>query len=110
GIAAPFIVGVKRAGWVGVVLPTLTFISIWDVVTLGPHLALRHLGVGVAVAILMMDALFFHNRRVPFVSPYIPSPDAKLAGALYGAAVLTVALTVAFVERMSFDAPRLYVG
>jgi len=110
GRAAPFIAGVKRAGWVGVVLPTLTFISIWHIATLGPRLALLHLGVGVAVAILMMEALFFHNRRVPFASVYIPSPDAKLSGGLYGSALLTASLSVAFIERLSFGAPRFYVG
>jgi hypothetical protein len=110
GRAAAFVAGVKRAGWVGVVLPTLTVTSIWHVVTLGPRLALLHLGVGVAVAILMMEALFFRNRRVPFASVYIPSPDAKVAGSLYGGAVLTASLAVAFVERVSFEAPRFYIG
>src|SRR5262245_1506206 len=110
GEPMPFIVGVKRAGWMAVVLPTLTFISMWHIQSLGPRLALLHLGVGVIVGILMMDAVFSHNRRVPLASVYVPSPDAKAAGLLYCAGVLTVSFAVALVERGSFDDPRLYAG
>ena len=59
---------------------------------------------------MAMDALFFHNRRVPFVSVYVPSPDAKVAGVLYCTAVLAASLLVASVERVSFEAPWIYVA
>jgi hypothetical protein len=108
--AAPFVVGVKRAGWICLVLPILIVISMLDVGTLGPRVALLHLGVGAAVGILMMDTLFFHNQRIPLVSVYAPSDDVKVAGALYGAGLLTASFAVALLERVSFEAPSLYVG
>jgi hypothetical protein len=110
GNAVPFVVGVKRAGWIGVVLPSLISMSIWHIVTLGPRLALLHFGVGVAVTIPMMDALFFRNRQVPFASVYTPSPDARVTAVLYGTAGVTASLVVASAERMSFEAPQIYVG
>jgi hypothetical protein len=110
GAAAPFVDGVKRAGWICLVLPILSFISMWDVGTLGPRVALLHLGVGVAVGILTMDTLFFHNRRVPLLSVYTRSQDVTVLGALYCPALLTASFAVALLERASFEAPRFYVG
>ena len=84
--------------------------SIWHIGILGPWLTLLPFGVGAVVGILMMDALFFHNRRVPLVSVHTPSQDPKLAGSIYCAALLAAAFVVARAEKMSFDAPGVYVG
>jgi hypothetical protein len=110
GAPMPFVSGVKRAGWMAVVLPTLAFMSMWHITALGLRLMLVHLGVGVAVGIVTMDAVFFQNRRVPLASVYIPSPDVKAAGLLYCAGALTASSAVAFVERASFEAPGVYAG
>jgi len=110
GAPMPFVSGVKRAGWLAVVLPALALMSMWHIEALGRRLMLVHLGVGVAVGIVMMDAVFFQNRRVPLASVYIPSPDAKATGVLYCAGLLTASFAVAIVERASFAAPGLYAG
>ena len=65
GNLAPYIRGVKLAGWIALVLPTLGGLFIWHAVVLGAGLAALHLGVGVAVGLLTMDAVFFHNRACP---------------------------------------------
>jgi hypothetical protein len=110
GTATAFVTGVKRAGWITIACPALAFLSIRNIQTLGPRLTLLHLGVGLAVAILTMDAVFFHNRRLPLASVYVASADAKAAGLLYCAGVVTASFAVAFVERASFHDWGLYVG
>lgn len=110
GTAGPFVAGVKRAGGIFVLLPILTFISIWDVGALGPRLALLHLAIGAAVGMLVMDALFFHTRVVPLASVYIPSQDPKFTGFLYCGALLIASFAVALVERTSFAHPTFYFG
>ncbi len=106
----PFVEGVKRAGWIVLVLPILTVMAIWHIGVLGLRLALLHTGFGAAVGTLMIDALFFHNRRVPFVSMYTPSDNATAVGVLYGAALLTSAFGGALLERAAFEVPLFYIG
>jgi hypothetical protein len=100
GDAAPYISGVKRAGWLVVVVPTLLALTIWDTAILGPRVALLHAGAGVCLSALVIETLFLRFRRVPFVSAYVPSADVKLTGVVFLASVLCSAFGLAWVERV----------
>jgi hypothetical protein len=102
GSAAPFISGVKRAGWISVVVPALLGLSIWHAAILGLQLAVLHFGVGVCLSALVMEMMFLRDRRVPFVNGYAPTVDVKLRVVGYLVTLLSVSFALAWVERLSF--------
>jgi hypothetical protein len=110
GDAAPYISGVKRAGWLVVVVPTLLALTIWDTAILGSRVALLHAGAGVCLSALVIETLFLRFRRVPFVSAYVPSADVKLTAVVFLASVLCSAFGLAWVERSSFETAAGYVA
>jgi hypothetical protein len=108
--AALYISGVKRAGWVAVVSPTLVGLTIWHTAILGPRLAALHLGVGLALSALGMETLFLRERRVPLVTGYVPSLDVKSSGVLFLVAVVSVTFALAWAERMALQTATGYVA
>jgi hypothetical protein len=107
--AAPYISGVKRAGWLAVALPTLVALAIWDTAILGPHLALLQLGAGLSLSALLIETLFFRYRRVPFVSGYVASVDVKLMGAVFLVSVLSGSFLLGWIERSAFESATGYI-
>jgi hypothetical protein len=103
GNARPYISGVKRAGWIALVLPTLGGLLIWHTVVLGVRLALLHLGAGVAVSALLMEVLFVSSPAVPLVSAYVPSGELTPRVMAFVAAVLFGSFTVAWTERLALS-------
>ncbi len=110
GDAAPYISGVKRAGWLAVVVPTLLRSRSVDTAILGAHVALLHVGAGLCLSALLMEMLFLRYRRVPFVSGYVPSADVKLIGVVFLASVLSGSFALAWVERSAFETAMGYVA
>jgi hypothetical protein len=110
GETAPYISGVKRAGWLVVAVPTLLAIAIWDAAILGPHVALLQAGVGLSLSALLMETLFLRYRRVPFVSGYVPSADVKLRGVVFLVSILSGSFLLAWVERSAFETATGYVA
>ena len=86
GNLTPYISGVKRAGWIALVLPTLGGLFIWHATVLGARLAALHLGVGLVVSALLMETLFVRYRLVPFASGYVPSGELRSRGVASAAA------------------------
>ena len=109
GNITPYISGVKRAGWITLVLPTLGGLFIWHAIVLGARLAVLHLGVGLVVSALLMETLFVWYRRLPFVSCYVPSAELKSLGVAYVAALLFVSFTLAWIERLALTTPAGYL-
>jgi hypothetical protein len=109
GNRAPYISGVKRAGWFAVVLPTLAGLFLWHVVVLGVRLAALHLGVGLVVSTLLLETVFARYRRLPFVSCYTPTAELKSRGFVYLAALLIVSFGLAWIERSALTAPAGYL-
>ena len=108
--AAPYVAGVKRAGWLAVVLPTLVVLGFWDVAILGPRVALWHLGAGLFLSAFLMEALFARYRRVPFVSSYMSGVDVKLVVVMFLLSVLIGSFALSWVERRSFETTTGYVA
>ncbi len=103
GDAAQYISGVKRAGWLVVVAPTLVALTIWDTAMLGRHVAVWHFGVGLSLSALVMETLFLRYRRVPFVSGYVRTGDVKLTGVVFLASVLFSSFVLAWIEQSAFE-------
>ena len=107
--AAQYISGIKRAGWLAIVAPTLVALTIWAVAILGVHVALLHAGIGLALSALLMETLFLRNRRIPFVSGYVPGGDVKVRSVAWLASILLGSFTLAWMERGSFETTTGYV-
>jgi hypothetical protein len=109
GNRAPYISGVKLAGWIALVLPILGGLFMWHTLVLGTRVAVLHLGVGLAVSALLMETLFVRYRLVPFASSYVPSGELRSRGVVSAAALLLLSFALAWVERFALTAPAGYL-
>ena len=109
GNLTPYISGVKLAGWIALVLPTLGGLFIWHATVLGPRLAALHLGVGFVVSALLMETLFVCYRRVPLASGYVPGGELRSLGVASAAALLFVSFALAWVERFALTGTAGYL-
>jgi hypothetical protein len=90
-----FVTGVKRAAIVALVLPALAILLPLFVYVLGPQLALMHAALGLAGAIVLLEALMVGYDKVPFTCTYLPSENMKALAPIY---------TIAFVVGASIFA------
>jgi hypothetical protein len=99
GDERPYLAGVKRAGLLALVVPTLILLFAWHAMVLAPGLALEHLASGAAAAVLMNEVLFLGYQKLPFASGYVRTEDLKSLVPLYVVAVLIASLALAGLER-----------
>jgi hypothetical protein len=99
GDERPYLAGVKRAGLLTLVIPTLALLFAWHAVVMVPRLALEHVACGAAIAVLMMELFFLRYQKLPFASGYVRTDDLKSLVPLYVVAVLLVSLALAGLER-----------
>jgi len=99
GDPAPFLSGVKRAGWVALALPTLSLLFFWHAAMLGVRVAGWHAATGAAFSVLIIELLFLRYRRLPLVSGYAPIADLKSRGPMYVVAVLLGCYSLAWIEQ-----------
>jgi hypothetical protein len=109
GNLTAYLSGVKRAGWIALVLPTLGGLFIWHAIVLGLRLAVLHFGVGLAVSALLMETLFVRHRLVPFASGYVRSGELGVRGAASAVALLPVSFALAWVERFAVTTTAGYL-
>jgi hypothetical protein len=109
GNLRPYISGVKLAGWIALVLPTIGGLFIWHAAVLGARLAALHLGVGLVVSELLMQTLFVRCRFVPFASGYAASSELRSRGVASAAALLFASFGLAWVERFALQGPAGYL-
>jgi hypothetical protein len=109
GNLRPYISGVKLAAWIAVALPTLGGLFIWHVLALGVRIAALHLGVGLVMTALLMEALFVRYRLVPFASGYVPSGELRIRGLASAAVLLLASFALARIERFAAAAPAGYL-
>ena len=96
-----FLAGVKCAAIVGLVLPALVVLLPFFAFVLGPQLALMHAALGLAGAIVLLEALMVTYDKVPFTCTYLPSENMKALAPIYAIAFLVGASLFA---RMQSDA------
>ncbi len=99
GDERPYLAGVKRAGLLALVVPTLALLFTWHAMVMAPRLALEHVACGAAVAVLFMEVLFVGYQKLPFASGYVRTDDLKSLVPVYVVAVLLVSLMLAGLER-----------
>lgn len=109
GDVAPYLSGVKRAGYVALVSPVIGILFLWHAVVLGIRLATLHLGVGVAISALMIELLFFRYRRLPLASGYVPMPELRSRAILYAGVVLSASFILAWIERQTLNSLPAYL-
>ena len=96
-----YIAGVKRAAIVGLVLPAFLVLLPLFVFVLGPRLALMNAVLGLAGAIVLLEALMAGYDKVPFACTYLPSENMKVLAPVYTIVFLAGASLFA---RMQYDA------
>ena len=96
-----FVAGAKGAAVVALVLPALAVLLPLFVFVLGPRLALAHAGLGLAGAIVFLEALMLLYDKVPFTRAYVPSENAKALVPIYAIGFF---IAVSHFARMQSDA------
>lgn len=103
GDTEPYVTGVKRACWLALVLPSLAIVAVVHITLLGLAGAAWHGLVGIAVAAVLMEGLFFTYRGLPFASGYIPSDTVKAGSVFLAVMVIVTALGLAWLERVAIS-------
>jgi hypothetical protein len=96
-----FLAGARAAAIVLLVLPALAVVVPLVAYVLGPVPALVHAGLGLAGAVVLLDALLFTYAKVPFTCSYLPSEPLKALAPLYLMMFLLGASIFAGLERMA---------
>ena len=78
-----FVSGVRRAAILALVLPSLAILFPLFVFVLGPAQALAHAALGLAGAIVLLEALMASYDKVPFTCTYLPSENMKALAPVY---------------------------
>ena len=93
-----FVAGVRHAAIVALVVPALVILLPLFTFVMGPQLALMHAGLGLAGAIVLLEALMVNYDKVPFTCTYMPSENMKALGPIYAIAFVVGALNFARME------------
>jgi hypothetical protein len=83
-----FVAGVKRAAIVALALPAIAVVLPFYLFVLGPQLAIMHVVLGLAGAIVLLEALMLTYDKVPFTCTYLPSENMKALAPVYAIAFL----------------------
>ena len=73
-----FVAGVKRAAIVALVVPALAILLPLFTFVLGPQMALMHAALGLAGAIVLLEALMVNYDKVPFTCTYLPNENKAI--------------------------------
>ena len=96
-----FVTGVKAAAIVALALPALAVLLPLFVFALGPWLALGHAALGLAGAIVFLEALMLTYDKVPFTCTYLPSENMKALAPVY---VIAFVIGATIFARLQYDA------
>jgi hypothetical protein len=101
-----YMVGVKRAAIVKLVLPVLLALLPLHVLALGWQTAIVHFTYGWLLALVLGEAFLLGYRRLPFASNYVPTEDITTYGAIYASMFLVGVYTVACLEHLALTTTR----
>ena len=90
-----FVTGVKCAAVLALILPALLAVLPLFVFALGPQRAVLHAAMGLAGAIVMLEAVLHTYDKVPFTCTYVPSENMKALAPIFGMAFLVGASSFA---------------
>ncbi len=98
-----FVAGVRRAAIIGLVLPALSILLPFYMFVMGPPLALMHAGLGLAGAIVLLEALLVSYDKVPFTCTYLPSENMKALAPIYAIAFVIGAVNFAGMQNSALQ-------
>jgi hypothetical protein len=96
-----FLRGVRRAAIVGLVVPAIAVLLPLFSFVLGAPNAMLHAALGLAGAIVLLEALLVTYEKVPFTCTYLPSENMKAMAPIYTLMFMVGAITFA---RMQVNA------
>jgi hypothetical protein len=98
-----FVAGVRRAAIIGLILPALATLLPFYMFVMGPPLALMHAGLGLAGAIVLLEALLVSYDKVPFTCTYLPSENMKALAPIYAIAFVIGAVNFAGMQNSALQ-------
>jgi hypothetical protein len=98
-----FATGVRHAALIGLVLPALAILVPFYTFVMGPPLALMHAGLGLAGAMVLLEALMVSYDKVPFTCTYVPSENMKAVAPIYAIAFLFGAVNFAGMQNAALQ-------
>jgi hypothetical protein len=90
-----FLSGVRRAAIVALVVPALVVLLPLVSFVIGTPAALLHAGLGLAGAIVFLEALLVNYEKVPFTCTYLPSENMKAMAPIYALMFMVGAINFA---------------
>ncbi|MCA1563079.1 MAG: hypothetical protein LC753_03380 [Acidobacteria bacterium] len=103
GDERPYLTGVKRAAFGGLVLPTLWLLFPLHAMALGFSLALVHLLCGLVLSLVLLEGLLLGFRKLPFASSHVPSVNLKTLGPIYLLGAFLALYGLAWLERLALE-------
>ena len=100
-----FMAGVRLAALAGLIAPVLAALLPLFAYVLGPRLALAHAALGLAAAIVLLEALLLGYAKVPFACTYVPSENLKALAPIYLLAFLLGAFSFAGMQGAALASP-----
>lgn len=94
-----FVRGAKSAAIIGLALPAVALLLPLFVWVLGTAGALQHAALGIAGAVVFLEAMLLSFDKVPFTCVYIPSENMKALGPVYAAGFLILSTLFARLEH-----------
>ena len=98
-----FLAGAKYAAVAALVLPALVVLLPLFMFVLGPRLALLHAALGLAGAIVLLEALMISYDKVPFTCTYLPRENMKALAPVYAIAFIVGASIFAQMQHESLQ-------
>jgi hypothetical protein len=84
-------------------LPALAILLPFDMFVMGPALALMHAGLGLAGAVVLLEALMVSYDKVPFTCTYVPSENMKALAPIYAIAFVVGAVNFAGMQNAAMQ-------
>jgi hypothetical protein len=101
-----YLVGVRRAAVVKLVVPVLLALLPLHVLALGWETAILHFAYGLLSALVLGEASLLGYRRLPFASSYVPTVNVTAYGGIYACIFLAGVYAVAWLERLALSTTR----
>ena len=97
-----FVAGVKRAAIIALVLPALAILLPLFMFVMGPQMALMHAALGLAGALVLLEALMVTYDKVPFTCTYLPNENKALVP-IFGIVFMVGALNFAWMQHAALQ-------
>lgn len=98
-----FTAGVKRAALLVLAAPAIALLAPLYAYVMGAPLALAHAALGLAGAVVLLEALMVSYEKVPFTCSYLPDERLKALGPIYGVAFIIGAVLFARLQHAALN-------